>query len=345
VKVTVNDVLQSRIPHSIGKCATDLPEICSYLNEAISRLLIAAPDTGWWKTWEKVVFNVDRTTPYLTLPAKYARAAGIDICRTPVGVNNEWYEFMEYGVGLQTICTSKSPCAVMDAFDRGSVATAYDLTPTNQLIRVYLTDIRDVGRKILFTGAIDQNGNGIYEQNGLTSLNGFMLTLTTPFVTSGFIVTAFSSVTKDPTYGDVVVKQVDATTGVEVLLARYTPDEITPQYRRYLISGMPCNCCPVTGTNTVQVTAMCKLDFKPVKRPTDVLLIGNLAALKEEMQSIKFSEQDSSKAMQFSLLKHQQAVKLLNLELASYTGPTDVAVNVSIFGSARLEHQGIGTMV
>lgn len=346
VRRTLQQLLDSRIPHSLGQCATNLPEVASYVNEAIERLLLCAPETGFWGTWEKVAFNVPNATPYLTLPSKYSRAGGIDICRVPVAINNNWFEFLEFGVGLQTDCSAQSPCGRFGAFDRGMVPTAYDLTATNQYIRVYLTDPRDVGRKIMFSGALDQNGNGIYQQDGLASINGFMLVLAAPFVTSSFIVTSFKEVIKDQTYGDVVVKQVDATTGTEVLLARYTPDETVPQYRRYLLSGMPCGCCTCPNNpSMVQVTAMCKLEFVPVKRASDVLLIGNIPALKSEMEAVRYAEQDNSRSQEMALLKHSQAVRLLNQELAGYVGQDQIACNVSVFGSASLESQRVGLLM
>jgi len=345
VQATLQQLLDSRIPHVLGQCATNLPEVASYVNEAIQRLLLCAPDTGFWGTWRKIAFNIDRTNPYLTLPGRYVRAEGLDICNTPVAIQNEWFEFLEFGIGLQTNCTAQSICGRCAAYDRGMVPTAFDLSSSNQYIRVYVTDARDIGRRIMFTEALDQNGNGIYEQDGLASINGFKLTFTSPFVTTAFIVTSFKNVIKDETYGDIVVKQVDATTGTEVLLARYRPDETVPQYRRYLVSGLPKNCCTCPTTTTAQLTAMCELEFTPVKRPTDILLIGNLPALKSEMESIRYSEQDSAKAQQFSILKHQEAVRLLNNELRRMVGESQPAINVSLFGNAKLEHQRIGTLV
>lgn len=346
VRLTLQQLLDSRIPQVLGACATNLPEVASYTNEAIQRLLLQAPSTGWWGTWEKAVFNVERANPYLTLPSKYARAEGFDACRVPMNIANEWWEFLEYGIGLQTDCTARSACGRFGAFDRGMVPTAYNLTSTNQLLRVYITDQRDIGRKILFSGAKDQNGNGVYQQNGLTSVDGLLLTFAYPFVTSGFIVTSFKTLVKDQTYGDVIIRQVDATTGTEVLLSRLGPDETIPQYHRYLFSGLPCGCCPCpANTSQVQVTAMCKLEFAPVKRPTDVLLIGNLPALKAEFQSIRYGEQDSAKAKQLAAVEHQQAIQYLSNELRTYTGSENLSVNVPIFGSARLEEQRIGTLV
>lgn len=346
MKLTVQQVLDSRIPHVLGQCATNLPAVCSYLNEAIQRLILAAPDTGWWGQWAKVAFNIERANPYLTLPSQFAVAAGIDVCRSPVNIANEWWEFLEYGVGLQTDCTAKNACGRFGAFDRGMVPTAYDLTATNQKLRVYITDQRDVGRKILFGKALDQNGNGIYQQNGLNSVDGAMLTFAYPFITSDFIITSFREIIKDQTYGDVVVKQVDNTSGAEVLLARLGPDETIPQYRRYLLSGMPCGCCPSpTNPVMVQVTAMCKYEFTPVKRPSDVLLFGNLPALKAEMESVRYGEQDNRTSQEMSVVKHTQAVRSMSQELAKYVGQNNPAINVAIFGSAKLEHQGIGTLV
>lgn len=346
VRVTVQQVLDSRIPKSVGLCSTNLPEICSLANEAIQRFLLESPETGWWQEWEKIVFNVERSSPYLTLPSRFARAVGFDVCRTPVSIANEWWEFLEFGIGLQTTCSAKDACGRFGAFDRGVSPTAYDLTPTNQYLRVYVTDQRDIGRKILLSKALDQNGNGIYQQNGLAGVDGAMLAFASPFVTTAFIVTKFSSIVKDQTYGDIVVKQVDATSGTEVLLARIGPDETIPQYRRYLFSGLPCGCCTCPNNSSqVQVTAMCKVEFAPVKRPTDVLLIGNLPALKAEMESIRLGEQDSGRAQQLAALKHQQAIQFLNNELRNYTGGDNPAINVSLFGSARLEAAGIGTLV
>ena len=83
----------------------------------------------------------------------------------------------------------------------------------------------------------------------------------------------------------------------------------------------------------------------PVKRPSDVLLISNIPALKLEMEAVRLSEQDNSRSQEMALLKHAQSVKLMNQELAGYVGPNEPAVNVSLFGSAKLEHSRIGTLV
>lgn len=336
MRITLQDFALSRAPQVLGLCSDNLPGIASYVNEAIQRLLMSATEDGWWQGWDRITFNVNRDNPYITLPSRYARLIGLDTCRIPMPIATEWFEFLEAGIGLQTTCTAKNGCGMKAVFSRGTVTTITDLTATNQYIRVYYTDVRDVGQQITFYNALDQNSVNIYSQNGLVPVNGFFLTLQAPFATTAFIVTKFQSISKPVTYGDVVVKQVDATTGTEVLLARILATEKSPTYVRYLITGLPPNCCD-PNTSTVQLTAMAKLDFYPVANPTDQLLIGNIPALKLECESIRFSEMDVANAAELSALKHRQAVNLLNKELQHYGGSESLSVNVAPFGTARLE--------
>lgn len=341
VRITLSQAANdSRIQGVLGHCTGDLPRLASYLNEGIHRLLITAGEEGFWGGWDKVVFNVSRTDPYITLPSTYARMIAMDVCRSPVRIQNEWYEVMDAGIGLQTPCT-RNMCS-MEAFERGTVNTAYDLTATNQKIRVYLTDGRDVGKRIIFAAAKDNNGNGIYQTDGSNEILGLKLEMTVPFVTSSMIVTSFGAIAKDDTYGDVVIKQVDATTGDEVLLSRLGPREMNPAYRRYFLSGVPINCCSDPTVTTVQVTAMCKFEFVTAVWPTDFLLIGNIPALKQICQAIRHEEIDNPTSKALAINEQRAAVRMLNQELTHYTGKKQIAVTVAPFGNARLDRVNIG---
>ena len=234
-----------------------------------------------------------------------------------------------------------------EGYDRLTVCTAYDLTATNQYIRCYYTDARDIGKTLNFINAQDQNGNNIYSTVAGAQLNGFQMTLASPFVTTSFIVTSFAAVQKEQTYGDVTVYQVDATTGEESLLARYKPNDINPSYRRYLLKGLPFNCCAPSSASddrTIQVSALCKYEYFPVSLDTDFLIIGNIPALIEEGQSIRYDGMDSPDAFQKAAVKHQNAIRLLRQELWHYIGRANPAVNVAPFGTAYLARAGIGTM-
>jgi hypothetical protein len=345
--IRLSDVLASRIPGVLNLCNDDNVRVAEYINEAVQRLLFVGGDTGWVGSYHKLVFTVTRANPYITLPAGYERIAALAPGR-PMPIRNEWYEFLEEGTGPlpnpnNPTGTAVDICGTGQAFDRNNVPTVVDLTPTNQYLRVYLTDIRDVGQKILVSGALDQNGVGIYSQDVNEPVNGFLMVLTSPFTTSESIVTSFNAIGKSVTYGDVLLKQVDATTGEEVLLSRYKPNETNPAYRRYYLRSLPAGCCNGAAEDSVLVTALCKRAYSPVSNLTDYLIIGNIPALKAECESIRYSEIDNVQSQAMARAKHLEAVRLLNQELRAHIGE-EFSVNFSPFGHARLERQAIGTL-
>jgi len=343
----LSDICDGLIPKRLGVCRDDLPGICAFLNPAIEELIYIGGDTGFWGCYHKVVFEVDRSNPYITLPPEYARIISLAACR-PMPVRNEWYEFLEEGSGPLPNPNDNNRCGVDicgtgQAFDRNQVPTAVDLTPTNQYLRVYITDARDVGSKLLVYNALDANGVGIYSTDVNEQVNGFLMPLTQPFTTSDSIVTSFTAIGKSVTYGDVLLKQVDATTGDEVLLSRYKPNETNPAYRRYYLRALPNGCCAGSSPDTALVTAMCKLEYQPVSNLTDYLIIGNEPALLAKCESIRYAGIDNPQSQQMSVLKHLQSIKILNAELKHKNGD-QFSVGFFPFGSARLEDQRIGLL-
>src|ERR1044071_5891391 len=157
----------------LGECQSNIPALLSYVNEATQRLINAGSETGWWGAWSKVAFNVTRLVPYVTLGRLFARAINMDVCRFPIRIQNEFYEELDAGIGLRVPGSITDWCGALEGFDRGVVSTMIDLTPTNQLVRLYASDAADAGKSVIFSGATDQNGNAIYSQNGNVSINGF----------------------------------------------------------------------------------------------------------------------------------------------------------------------------
>lgn len=343
-RATLRDVRFSTLPETIGKCQADVGGIAAVVNEATQRLIHAGGETGWCNGWQKVVFStLSQTDPYITLPRQFARIINMAVCTTPIRINNEFFEVLPGGVGIMPPANTCDWQGNVAGYERGTVPTMRSVDTTNQLLRVYYTDARDVGKRVLITG-LDQNGLQIYSQDGLNSVNGFYLTLQAPFDTSSFIVTDIQFVQKDITYGDVLLYQVDATTGVQVLLSRYAPDEINPSYRRYYITRLPINCCQAGTATTLQVTALAKLEYIPVSRDTDQLLISNIPALKEECLSIRYGDMDTPNAAMLEDKHHKQAIRLLQNELRHQFGEQQPAVNVDTFGY-DLTLNSVGTLI
>lgn len=344
------DIRKSRIPQAVGQCASDQSQLIEYVNEAQERLVYAGGEEGWWGSWMKVVFNVDSVSdPFITTPRIIARLINLDVCRKPVRIQNEFYEFLEAGVGLQPITNcagnSRHNCNLLEAYDRGQFPTFTDLVPGNKRIRVYMTDPADFGRRVLIQGQ-DANGVTIRTLDGTMQVQGIYLGLTPPFVDLPFNIDKLTGLQKDVTVGDVKFYELDTTTQVQRLLVTMEPSEEVAGYRRYFINGLPKNCCDPTnsGVTTVQITAMAKLAFIPVMFDPDYLIIQNLAALKEECQAVRFGEMDDSTSLNQAGARHAKAISLLNGELRHHLGKERPAINFAPFGTAHLGRQRIGTL-
>lgn len=338
MRLTLRDVRQSRLPESIGSCVGGNANLLSTLNEAQQRLIMdeSQPDEGWWGTWAIMAFEVTRDAPYFVTPRGVARVTALDICKKPVILRNQFFEYLDFGNGLKPGgCCDRNVCGTMTAYDRGPVVTFSELEPPNKKLRVYATVDTDFGKRILFSGK-DAFGNIIYTQDGFSRASGEFLEFTSPFVDSVNEFTELSGIQKDLTDGQIQVFEVDTVTGDERLILTMEPGETTASYRRYFANGLPSTHC---GEATIQISAVVKLDFIPVVADTDYLIISNLPALKEECLSIRFSEMDATDAKRMSQLHHANALRLLFGELDLYVGKERVSVTVPIFGSDKLRRQ------
>lgn len=350
-RLRLYDVRLSRLPRVIGACPADIQTVAENVNTAQRRLLYAkeAGDEGWHGTWAEIAFNVTRTNPYFTAPREVARVEFTNVCRRPVPVQNQFYEYLQFGNGRLPKIHARCRQDFLQVYSRNSVPTFTDLAATPQLIYIYPSDPGDVdGTKRVLLQGLDQNGVTVYSQDGANRVQGVFVPLGSPFVSSAIQFTQITGIQKDITNGPVQFFQFDPTTGAQSLLLTMEPSEQTAWYRRYYFNPLPFNCChsfpPVQPStpNTVQVTAIVKLDLIPVAVDTDYTLIQNLEALIEEGQSVRYSEIDSATSKQMAAEKHKQAIGLLNGEIAHFYSRDEPAIAVRPFGSARLSRARVG---
>lgn len=340
------DLRSSGFPAAIGVCATDLNSISASANEAMERLINdpLAPDDGWWGGWARYAFTVTRSGPTIVTPQEVARIILLDVCKHPVVIRNEFFEFLQFGQGFQPngCNTLSNPCGPLSAYERETVVTFTALLSTPQTIRVYLSDPNDVGRTILVQGK-DQNGATVRYVDGPTGKAGLGETILfeSPFVDSVNQFSEITGVQKQKTFGEVEIFQVDPTTGVETSLLVMQPSETTALYRKYYVNGLPSSCCNTctTTTTTLQVLALCKLDFVPVQVDSDYLRIMSIPALIDEGMAIRYSRMDSPQAQQLSAAKHASALRLLFGQLDHVIGRDRPAIKRSLFGSQPMRLQ------
>lgn len=339
-RLTVHQVQLSSFPQVVGLCASDLPQICNVLNEIVERLLSAKEvgDAGWWGTYQKVVFTVDPLNPFVTTPREVARLEDIDICGQPIQVRNQFFEFMLFGNGLQRPpCTVGQRCSPTQAYDRGTVSTWVTI-PAGNIVRVYPSNVADVNKRVFFK-ANDSNGQPIYTIDNGVQVNGFFISLATPFADSVYTLQAdgIMGIQKDTTLGPVTIYGVDPVSGAQTLLVTLAPNETAPSFRRYFLANLPRQCftCGSPGT-TVQMTAMAQLEFVPVTCDTDYLLINSLPALIAEGQSWRLERMDNPTAKQEALAHHKQAIRYLQGQLVKYEGRANPILQFHPFGRQRL---------
>lgn len=352
-RLRLYDCRVSRLPSAVGLCQQDAHAIADYVNGAQRRLLMCkeAGDEGWWGTWSEVAFAIDPAKPIITLPREIARIESINVCNRPVPLNNQFYEYLQFGNGRMPKRTMQCP-GFINVYTRNTAATFRDLTNPPQLIYVYLTDPADVGKRVMISG-LDANGNIIYTQDGVNRTTGVFVSLTSPFAATPMTLNSITGIQKDITNGQVQFFQVDPNTGQQILLLTMEPSEQTASYRRYFLNPIPRNCCGLFLNTCVAanlptmvlVTAIAKMEIIPVMVDTDYCLIQNLEAIIEECQSIRYSGIDTPGAKSMSLQHHASAIGFLNGELNHYIGKDQPAVNVAPFGSARLARRKIGTLI
>lgn len=342
-RITLRHFRDSRGPTAVGICKDNFKVLADTVNTAQRRLLYAreAGDEGWWGTWSEVAFsNVSRTNPYITAPREIARIEKLNVCDCPMRIQNQFYEYLDFGNGrLPKRCGTNWLTLSRQAYTRNTVPTFVDQTVTPCIIRVYPTMAADTDSvKRIFLQGVDNNGTTITSQDNGVTVQGEFVTLASPFVDFLNQPSTITGFQKDWTYGDVQIFQVDPATGDETLLLVMEPSETVAGYRRYYLHNLPQNCLVTTGsTDTLRVTAICKMELIPVVADTDYLLIQNLEAVIEECIAVRMSEMDNAQAQQLAAVHHRNAIGLLNGELRHYLGNEVPAVNFKPFGSARLE--------
>lgn len=335
-RLRLSDFLQSRAMGAVGLCNSDIDQGAILANEIVQRLLNdpMQPDEGWFGTWAKMAYNVSRADPYITGSREVARFTAIDVCKRPMMIRNEWYEFLDFGNGLRGGCGSV--CEPPQAFQRGTVITAFDFKPPNKIIRVYMTNAADAGKHILIQGK-DQFGAPVTSTDGTNTFQGEFLTLASPFTDNSEELSDLTGIQKDITQGQVQIFEVNTDTQEERLLLIMEGGEEVAGYHRIFLNGFPC--CRGEGVN--QVVAMAKLDFVPVRVVTDYILIPTLPALIEEAQCIRFEGMDSGSAKQQAAFHHNRALSFLAGALDHNIGKQRIAIGLPLFGSDRLTRQPV----
>lgn len=336
-RLNLYQLRNSRFPRILGYCQDDIPRIAEAAN-AIQETLIfdkAAGEFGWQGTFAEVFFNVSRSQPFITLPREIARIIQSDVCNHPIDLNNQTAEYMRFGNGRMVSGRCSCP-GTLAGYERNNAVLFTELTNTPQMIRAYINNAQDVGRRAIISG-LDSNNKEVYSQDNLVIVQGQFAAFDSPFVTWTLPFNRITGIAKDATAGEIEFYQVDPTTGAEVLILTMQPSETIASYRRYYFNNLPCSCCPVPGAveGTVQISALAKLQPVRMVVDSDYALLSSIEAFIEEAQCYRLSEADTGSAQQMAARHHQRAIQLLIGEVSHYHGILNPSVGVNYFGDER----------
>jgi hypothetical protein len=93
-------------------------------------------DEGWQGSWAEIAFNVSQASPFITLPRDVARLEAITVCNHPTALNNQFFEYLQFGNGRMS--TTRCGCpGQLAAYARNNAITFTDLTSTPQYLRAH----------------------------------------------------------------------------------------------------------------------------------------------------------------------------------------------------------------
>ena len=347
MRLRLVDVQTSDLPQSIGICAGDVPNLARLTNKCQRRLVFAreSGNLGWFGSWSTMAFNVSQSSPWITTPRGVARLESMLVCKRPVKIQNDQYEYLDFGIGMQP-SECPSTCNYLEGYQRNNAVTFLDVVPPQKVIRLYPTDPLDQDKRVLIGGK-DDNSNTITSLDNGLMVQGTFVTLALPFVDTEMPFSEILGIQKDVTAGVVRFYEVDLNTGEQRLILSMDGGEQVANYRRYYINGLPRNCCNVPGqtTDTVQILAQAKLELIDVVSPTDYLLLqggGALEALCYEAQSVRYSQIDGAEAKKQAQEAHMQAIRLLQGQLVDQFGKNRPAIGFMNFERESLQRAGIG---
>ncbi len=205
LRTRLYDLRLSELPGAVGLCAADVAGVASIVNSAQRRLLYCreAGEESWYGTFAEVAFNVYPSSPFITTPRSIARLELIDVCRNPVPINNQFYEFLRFGSGrMPKLCGNRGCLGV---YSRNNAVTFVDM-PAGSYIRIYPTVSTDAGSRVLLQGT-NTTDSVIYSNDGTNRVSGEFVTLESPFINSSNQFNTLTGIQKDITAGDLQIFQ------------------------------------------------------------------------------------------------------------------------------------------
>jgi hypothetical protein len=260
----------------------------------------------------------------------------VNLCSSPIAMRNLWWDFLSFDPKLTSSCTGTSCYTELGMVYYGKTPVYDDVRGDGRLIRAYARCQADYGKTLTIFG-LDENDQPLMHKNTLGEwVQGVVITMGSPYGSTSVFVRRIERILRDETECPVDVFAYHAATDSLEPIAYYEPTETNPELERYQIRVPKCTCYATTSTDDCgcshTLQALVKVRFIPAKVDNDLVLISNLDALKDMMQSIKFREAGDTRAANEY---EASAIRELNMELSDQNTEDNFSVSNEPFrGSA-----------
>lgn len=302
------------------------PRVMDITNLAVEEILNEG-DFPW--VVDRLIFRVYNGR--IVLPTAYDRVIGMSVEGIPQQINSPWYEVTpgmfggggyfdnENGaVGYGGRSTLSGWCNDGFTVDRDEVFQFRDI-PRDQYYFLEVStqfdeDVDDEAPQILFKGYDAKRSPVTTPGTGSDWIEGEYINLTTTPVRSTSSFSQLSGIVKPITRGEVYVYAVGANDGARIHVGTYAPKDESPFYRSYRVVG-------TALCSSSCILARCRKRYAPVTTDNDVVLCGNIPALKKMVQAVWYG--DAGEAQKYVLYK-AAAVDILKKEAMAYRGKSRV---------------------
>jgi hypothetical protein len=245
------------------------------INEALSRIT----DMQDWECLRKLM----RITVHgraIGLPANVEKILWADVDGTPARVFGQPYQFLSSGPG--DLDYRQHTTIFKDLVDAGDGwPTLYDI-PRNLPLVAMSTASQDVGKQLQVRGVVDdvETTQLVPVVQWKQGIEGQLQGTIPGIVVNSPAMCSVSRVIKPTTHAPVSLFAVDPVSSEFFYLAKYSPLETVPQFRRYNLTN-------ASDGNDYCILALARLRFVPLSDGDDVLPIDNPTALKLMIMAIR----------------------------------------------------------
>jgi hypothetical protein len=305
MKLTLAQVKASTLPAAVNMPSCD-SRFLSLVNEAVQRLVMRP--SAWYDMHYR--YQITATDGLVTWPREIASVSTIAKCCQPIVARDMWFEFLETGFGLRETCGDDPACGCWDeALDRGVSPLFTDMSGSYKL-KLYC-DLAADANDIVIVKGYDANGNWLRTLYSGSYIDGERIAASVAGMQSSNTFSSVTEIVKPVSEGAFRLYEYNPTDASQSLIGTYQWDETVPRYRRTYIGGI-CG-----DDDTAQINVIAKREFIQVRNDNDVLMVGNLPAIKAMCFAILKEDKNDQAA---ALVDEARAFRLMDEEAQHYLG-------------------------